>query len=641
MKTIFYSICLTLGLIFSFALNEADAQNIPHSKMKAALIYKFTSNIEWTNEQQIDTFKIGFLGNEEDFLLELKSLEKIKINNKPVFIIHFSSVNAITKTQVMVTSNDKNSEFEEVLRKTIGNSTLLISDRLKNQKIIMINFIYRENDKIDFEINNQNITNEGMIVLPKLLLIGGTKVDVAELYKSSQQSLQDITKKVSQLEIELEKKKSEIAKINKEINKQKSEIKQQKSEIKKQNVNIVQQQGKISIQEEKLAFNFVELEKQQKLLKGKLKKLLEYQEEVDAQKGVLNNLKSEILDKQQKIEIQNSELDSFEKKVETQQSILYIIVAFLLFMLVLAFFIYRSYKIKKDANKKVTLINEALERQKEELQLALENLKAAQSQLIMTEKMASLGQLTAGIAHELNNPVNFVKSNIRPLKNDLDDIFNILDKYDSIIKEKKLDEDFKEVDTIKNEIEYSVVIKEIDNLFEGIIDGANRSIEIVKGLRSFSRMDEEEFKKVDIHEGIDSTLILLRNKMKENITVHKEYAESPLVDCLPGKLNQVFMNILNNGIQAIEGEGDIFIKTSFDNKYIYVSIKDTGVGMSEEVKNRIFEPFFTTKDVGNGTGLGLSISYGIIEKHNGTINVNTIQGKGTEFIIIIPFIHND
>jgi len=271
-----------------------------------------------------------------------------------------------------------------------------------------------------------------------------------------------------------------------------------------------------------------------------------------------------------------------------------------------------------------------------ELNSLLDNLKKTQSQLIDSEKMASLGQLTAGIAHEINNPINFVSGNVTPLKRDIDDILKILNEYERIIKEKQLTDQFHSIENLKEEIDYMFLVQEIDSLIKGINEGAKRTTEIVKGLRNFSRLDENEYKSADIHEGIDSALLILKNKLKQNIEVVRDYGIIPRVVCFPGQLNQVFMNILNNAIQAIDGEGKILINTSVRDSFVRISIKDSGKGMTSVVQKRIFEPFFTTKDIGKGTGLGLSISYGIIEKHGGKISVKSKVGKGTEFIIELP-----
>ena len=290
----------------------------------------------------------------------------------------------------------------------------------------------------------------------------------------------------------------------------------------------------------------------------------------------------------------------------------------------------------REQKEEVVATNEALEKQKRELEFTLENLKFTQSQLMQSEKMASVGILTAGIAHELNNPINFVSGNVQPLLRDVNDVFNVIKKYDEIVKSNKLEGSFSEVDKLKVTMDFSYLIKEINDLLEGIEEGATRSSQIVQGLRSFSRLDDEKCQLYNIHEGIDSTLILLHSKIMDRIKVQKDYGDFEEIECFPGKLNQVIMNILTNSIQAIDGTGEILIQTVSSGIGIKIIIKDNGIGMTSEVKKHIFEPFYTTKDVGKGTGLGLSISFGIIEQHHGNIDVISEPGKGTEFIISLP-----
>jgi two-component system NtrC family sensor kinase len=292
----------------------------------------------------------------------------------------------------------------------------------------------------------------------------------------------------------------------------------------------------------------------------------------------------------------------------------------------------------KKLREEVVCINETSENQKKELQLTLKNLKLAQSQLIQSEKMASVGVMTAGIAHELNNPINFMSGNVYPLQKDLDEVFSLLDKYEKTIQENGLKEYFTEVNSFKKEMDFSYLIQEIYSLLKGIEEGASRSSEIIKGLRSFSRLDDEACQIYNIHEGIDSSLVLLHNKIKDkNINVQKDYGDFEGLECFPSKFNQVIMNILTNSIQAMEeSKGELVIQTVSSAIGVKIIIKDNGKGMTQEVKEHIFDPFFTTKEVGQGTGLGLSISYGIIERHNGNIDVISEPGKGTEFIISLP-----
>ena len=281
--------------------------------------------------------------------------------------------------------------------------------------------------------------------------------------------------------------------------------------------------------------------------------------------------------------------------------------------------------------------NVVLEDQKEELHSMLESLKLTQSQLVQSEKMASLGQLVAGIAHEINNPVTFISAGVDSLGANLEEVRQVLDIYHKITPGNTKNK-LKEIEDLKEQIDYKQAIREINKLIESIKNGTERTTQIVNGLRTFSRLDEDVLKIADIHEGLDSTLILLHNRYKNRIEISKDYGVIPLIECYPGQLNQVFMNILSNAIDAIKGNGVITISTSKSNGFIQINITDTGSGMPEHIKAKIFDPFYTTKEVGEGTGLGLSISHGIIEKHNGMIKVHSEVGKGSEIIINLPLI---
>lgn len=293
---------------------------------------------------------------------------------------------------------------------------------------------------------------------------------------------------------------------------------------------------------------------------------------------------------------------------------------------------------------KVKERTEALENINTSLNDALSNLKETQSQLVDSEKMASLGQLTAGIAHEINNPINFVTSNIKPLQMDIDDLNQLIDMYENVDPAQELHPQLSEIENFKRSIDLDFVREEIKSLLSGIGEGATRTAEIIRSLKNFSRLDENDTKPVDLNEGLDSTLVLLRSTFPGNLQIVKNYGTLPKVECMPGKINQVFMNLISNAIQAIKGkqvpdtEEQLSISTWQEGEEVKISIKDSGSGMTEEVKQKIFEPFFTTKDVGEGTGLGLSIVFRIIENHRGRIDVVTKVNQGTEFIITLPVI---
>jgi two-component system NtrC family sensor kinase len=281
------------------------------------------------------------------------------------------------------------------------------------------------------------------------------------------------------------------------------------------------------------------------------------------------------------------------------------------------------------------------------LNATLEELKDAQAQLVESEKMASLGQLTAGIAHEINNPINFVTSNVSPLKRDVEMIFDAMSSIEQIgLSGSSVAEKQKQIEDYKEELDFDYLKTEIKHLLNGIYDGASRTAEIVKGLQFFSRLDEDDLKTANINEGIDSSIIILNNLLGK-IKIIKEYSNLPLVECYPGKLNQVFLNILSNAIYATNKKygantgGKITITTSNTENNIFIKIKDNGIGMDATVQKKVFEPFFTTKGVGEGTGLGMSIAYNTIKKHNAEIAVVSAPGEGAEFTIQLSIIFNE
>lgn len=317
----------------------------------------------------------------------------------------------------------------------------------------------------------------------------------------------------------------------------------------------------------------------------------------------------------------------------------------------------RMAKALKESFSLLTQMNEQLQaseaREREKaiaLEQSLQKLQQAQTQLIQTEKMSSLGQMVAGVAHEINNPVNFIHGNLVYLRQYTEDLLELIELY-------KKDESKTSVEILHKieDIELDFIKKDLNKLLNSMQVGSNRIREIVQSLRTFSRLDESELKLVDIHSGIDSTLMLLKNRLKKTsehpeIQLSKTYENLPLVYCYPSQINQVFMNILNNAIDALSDHPDgnlltqthspylIKINTKVKkNNWVAIHISDNGSGISEAIQTKIFDPFFTTKPVGKGTGLGLAISYQIIvKKHGGKLECHSQPGKGTEFIIEIP-----
>jgi two-component system NtrC family sensor kinase len=267
-----------------------------------------------------------------------------------------------------------------------------------------------------------------------------------------------------------------------------------------------------------------------------------------------------------------------------------------------------------------------------ELELANQELKETQSRLVHSSKMVSLGQLVAGVAHELNNPIGFIYSNMSHLRDYANKLIHLAEIAET---------NPSEIAATKAEMDLAYIKEDLPKLIASCEEGARRTKDIVLGLRNFSRLEEAKLKDVDIHESIDNTLNLLSGEIKNRIQVVRDYGKIPLVNCFASEINQVFMNILSNAVQAIEGPGNLWISTKPIQKpdgteMVQISFQDSGKGMTAQTMEKIFDPFFSTKGVGQGTGLGLSISYGIIQSHGGEIFVKSQVGIGTEFLVQIP-----
>lgn len=281
------------------------------------------------------------------------------------------------------------------------------------------------------------------------------------------------------------------------------------------------------------------------------------------------------------------------------------------------------------------------------LQTALKQLEETQTQILQSEKMASIGQLAAGVAHEINNPIGFVTSNLRTLGDYRKDLGKLIDHYRAFIKTIKnhaqpinftddLMGRIEDIEALEEEVDIDYIREDMGDLVHDCLEGAERIRRIVSDLKDFAHPGEDKPKETDINSGIESTLNVVYNELKYKAKIIKNYGELPIVQCYPQQLNQVFMNILINAAQAIEKSGEIRIDTAAMDDAVEVRISDTGCGISKENLTRIFDPFFTTKDVGKGTGLGMNIAYNIVQKHNGTITVESQVGQGTTFKIRLP-----
>ncbi len=355
---------------------------------------------------------------------------------------------------------------------------------------------------------------------------------------------------------------------------------------------------------------------------------------------------------QQIADIERLYLDSYELTVNEARRYRTVLVGYsIVLLLVLAYLINRlrlSFRDLDRANAELKNTNEHLEEMVAErttnLQQTLSELKESQTQLIQSEKMASLGQMVAGVAHEINTPLGYVRSNseilggsmaeVEQLNKSYRDVFSALNNPEAT--EQDIAQSVQELQALEQDLQPDELFGELRQLLADNDHGLLQITELVASLKDFSRLDRAKNDQFNVNEGLESTLKIAQNHLKDRIEVERKFGSLPNIECSPSQINQVFLNIITNAAQAIDGQGKITISTVSAGDHVIVRIQDTGSGMDEETRKRIFDPFYTTKAVGQGTGLGLSIAFRIIEEHGGRINVKSTPGVGTEFVLALP-----
>jgi signal transduction histidine kinase len=640
-------------IVLLISISILTVGQIKRTTLVGAYVYNFARYTTWQDEKSYNNFLIVLVGNDQDIINEIESFSKAKeLKGKPILFEKYTALPRSLKkhTRVLVLLSDMSSYLTDILKLIGEEDILLVTDRVADKRKVMFNLYDTPKNELTFEINRANIINQGLTIDPEIILLGGTEIDVAALYRTSQKSMDTLQQRMKLMNDSLSTLKGDMQKTSGIIAMQvesiasqrqmldaheaiiktdKLAIDQQKGEIAEKKKLIDQQQGLLLTQKAEITEHGIELQEQRKYIDDQLKK-------INQSKLILDSLKIAI-DKQ------HSELGHRDEIIKRQRITVVMTIISGLFMLVVLVSLFKGYRNKIKKNQLLTQQKEQIEKINSKLELTnrslydtITKLHETQSQLVSSEKMASLGVLTAGIAHEINNPVNFIYTGINSLIKDINELFKILTDLLQKVKESGNEELIQAVKDIENTDDLNELLEIIPQTIYDIKVGAERAADIIKGLRNFSRIDRDSKQVADIHEGIDSSLLLLRNKFKNHITVKKEYKQIPHIECYPGKLNQAFMNILSNAIDAIEKEGAITIRTWSDEEQVFVQIEDTGKGISSDVIDKIFDPFFTTKSVGKGVGLGLSITYGIIQEHNGKIDVKSEQNVGTVFTISLP-----
>lgn len=639
MKVIFTSalICFIV-CITPVAISQTQQQ------LKALYISKFLSYITW-NHVSDDTLTIGVMdeNNEICDFLHTK-YNRSKHQNFVVTIKRYSDFQIVQGLDVVYISPSFNVKLSGH-QASFPQKTLVITDGCYCNNISMIDFFMKDKSLL-FNTNKSNIEKAGLRVNPNLIVLGNTDLDIRDLYKATEKTLnEEIERSKERVQI-IEQQEQLIQELNTKSSLMDIKILKQDSLFAIQDMKLRDQQGKLTEREREIASKehlLINLREQMNIKREELEKsnlhIESKEQELDERSRELKLIDVKIRQQQAIINKQNEQISETMSKIELQNQVTILFYSITALLLVVVVFLLYVYYRNKQTNRELALRNSKIEEQKREISASIDSLKSAQGQLVNSEKMASLGQLTAGIAHEINNPINFVSSGVNTLRQITDDMREIISLYQQS-DPVSIDATKEKVSLLMREKEYDHAFSDADILFSSVTNGVSRTTEIVRGLRTFSRLDEDALKTTNVHEDIDSTLSLLKNKYKNRIEIIKDFGDISIVECFPGPMNQVYMNILNNAIDAIEGNGTISIQTRMTNidkaSYIAISIRDTGKGIAEENIDRIFEPFYTTKAVGSGTGLGLSISYGIVERHGGKITVESKEGKGTLFTIFLP-----
>ncbi|MEO9872061.1 YfiR/HmsC family protein [Ekhidna sp.] len=629
-----------LFLFITFLISHLAVAQTERQKQMVESTYSVIKNIEWPKKES--PFKIHVITTDEDFKQHFRSTSKNqKLAGRDVAVSFTGYVIAPQGVDVIFVANQYNATIPTLLDRVSGKEILLITDQYDKQLDVMVNFLSSKSGELTLEYNRANISYQGLQVKSGIQDLKGSEIDLAKIFKQARDSIRSMELRTQQAQARFDSMSFDVAAAIGIYRQQQSLIQERDMEIALRQ-NQIKKQGEVL---DSLSAEFAESEKRlidlTQTLESREAELLTLGTEIAEQRDnvaegnkILDEQKKRIADQNDEIAQRESRLEEMSTVVDSQQSALVFLVLFLVAVVGFSFLIFTAYRARKKAAKK-------LAEQKEDLGRLVEELKETQSQLVQSEKMASLGVLTAGIAHEINNAINFVYSGIHVLSDKFSEIRPVISQVTELKEEEAdLKKSIKDLVKQREEVGYDEAQLVIDQMINSIQVGAERTTEIVKGLRIFSRSETEKKTKIDIHNDIDVALLLLNSRHKDVIKIEKNFADEVLeVDGFKGQLSQAFLNIISNSIDSLNengGKGNINIVTDTNGKEIEVKIVDNGVGMSKEEILKIFDPFYTTKKVGAGTGLGLSITYGIIERHGGTISVNSKPTEGAEFIIKLP-----
>jgi signal transduction histidine kinase len=646
-----------ITLLFWAAALTASAKGRPDQNMvRSVLLLKIAENIEWPAPALRDSFSIAFASRDTAMLRQLKYASVNKtIAGKPIIITNIGLADIPLELNLIYIGPDEAPRAEKYWEKT-AQAGLVVTEGSANPLYSMVHLKLDASGVFSFAANSPAIKSAGLRPMPNLLLAGGSEVDLRQMYRATKSLLDELEAKHSKLEEEFFLKQKQILSQEKQINLQNKMLAQQQDELS-------EQISEINIKAGILGFMAAEKLQRQAIIDSLFSIIEAHKSDIEAQQQeeilslarldwlnkAMAQISEEIEDKKEKLQIKQTALNEKEEIIASQQKYIYSAVSAAGLAALAIFFMVFAYRVKTQANldldkknaellfqqdeirqqaEELSSINSQLSRQRDQLVGALKQLRDTQDQLVHSEKLAALGTFTAGVAHEINNPLNFIASGIEGIKlaaSPLAQLARELAAGNSpeAAKAKELIADG--------------TLEGLALMLNSLQEGTERATNIVSSLNSFSRTGGQHTSLYDIAYSIDTALMIISGQTKERIIIEKNLGWLAKIECYPAKIDQVLVNIIANSAQAITGKGKITITGKMlGAEAVEICIADTGSGIKKEDMPHIFEPFFTTKEVGKGTGLGLAISYSVVEQHGGTITAESAEAAGTCFKIVLP-----
>lgn len=638
MKQIWYRTALIIGiqLIVFQLLAQVSPENL-----KTALVYRIANCVKWKADTA-SVFRVGVLSDNEVLVEKFKELSKVaRLNKKPIQIKHIPTFNAITNQQMIYVDKSYNEVLPEIINH-VGKNTLIITDEHDSQGDIMINLIYDSNKSIyTFVYNRANILFANLDLTDEIVLLKGSEIEIRGLYLEAKKYWDNQLEIVNELKKQSDLQQKIMLVKNDSILGMKKMIASNQSEISKQ-IHILRQKDslstdlnkKIENQQYQLELNLIQTRQLITNMENAEQLAGSYQEKINHQTILSDSLAQQISAKQRDLDTLNYSLDKKETLIKKQNSWLLASLIIILIVFISAILISRAYVVTRNARQKIA-------DQKRELETIIDQLRSTQQQLIQSEKMASLGVFIAGIAHEINNPVNFISMGVDSMEKLIHKLILLFTELNKLSPESSSDEIVQLIE-LKNRLNLHRSVDAVPEVLANIKIGITRTISIANGLRLYTRMESEEKSNYDINRIIETALVLIKPQLNSEIVIDLNFGKLQEIKVYAGKLSQVFVNILSNAIDAIHNaekrieKHKITITTYQKDEIIHIEFSDTGTGIPADVLAKIFDPFYTTKEVGKGTGLGMSIATSIIGEHNGKIEAYNNSDRGATFNIEIP-----